>query len=81
MAKQTNDTTVQPVESVKEAPSPNKGEICWNCKNQDPQTKNRLDEDGVCDACGFEKDKLYNGNIEADKAAQRAEAARQAERY
>lgn len=55
-------------------------EICWNCQNHDPKTKNRLDDDGTCDVCGFEKDKLYNGNIEADKAAQRAELARAAER-
>lgn len=55
------------------------GEVCWNCKNQGED--NRLDKDGVCPVCGFDKDKLYNGNIEADKAAQRAEAARAAERY
>lgn len=54
------------------------GEACWNCKNQGQD--NRLDKDGVCETCGFEKDKLYNGNIEADKAAQRVEAARAAER-
>lgn len=73
------DTTVQPLESVPDAPK-NKGELCWNCKNHDSKTKNRLNEDDVCDVCGFNKSTLYNGNIEADKAAQRAEAARAAER-
>lgn len=40
-------------------------EPCWNCATD-------LDGDGVCDNCGFEMDKLYNGTIEARKAAERA---------
>lgn len=71
------NSAVQPLESVSVPVS--KGEVCWNCKAQDSKTKNRLDEGGVCEVCGFEKDKLYNGNIEADKTAQRIEAARAAE--
>lgn len=43
------------------------GEVCWNCRNHDPKTSNRLDAQGNCKVCGFEKDKLYNGNIEAAK--------------
>lgn len=80
MAKK-DDLVVEPLKSKPDAPEPkNKGEICWNCKNQDSETDNRLNDDNVCDVCGFEKDTLYNGNLEADKAAQRAEAARAAER-
>lgn len=71
---------VQPLESVNVPAPVKKGEICWNCQAQDSKTKNRLDEDGTCPVCGFEKDKLYNGTIEADKAAQRVEAAQAAER-
>lgn len=76
MAKNDSDNNnipVEPIESVDNAPTKSR-ELCWNCKNHDK--KNRLDVDGVCDVCGFEKDKLYNGNIEADKTAQRIEAAR-----
>lgn len=71
---------VQPLETVEDKVPVLKGERCWNCYAQDRKTKNRLDENGVCDACGFQKGLLYNGTIEADKAAQRAEAARVAER-
>lgn len=69
---------VQPLESKNEKPAENKGETCWNCKNQDKRTKNRLNADEVCETCGFDKKTLYNGELEADKAAQKAEAARQA---
>lgn len=55
-------------------------ERCWNCYAQDRKTKNLLDENGECAACGFVKDLLYNGTIEADKAAQRVEMAQAAER-
>jgi hypothetical protein len=67
------DTTV-------EQKAPFKGEQCWNCKNQNRRTGNRLDEAGNCAECGFSKnsDSMYNGNLEADKAAQRVELTRQA---
>lgn len=72
---------VQPLETVPEQQVPvSRKEQCWNCKANDRRTPNRLDENGVCAKCGFEKGQLYNGNIEADKAAQRMEAARAAER-
>lgn len=67
---------VQALKSVDEAPQ-KKGEKCWNCANHDK--KNYL-VDGVCDTCGFDKNSLYNGNLEADKAAQRIEAAQAAGR-
>ena len=76
MANNETKEMVEPLVTVKTAP---RGELCWNCKAQDPKTKNRLDDNGVCEVCGFEKDKLYNGNIEADKTAQRIEAAKAAE--
>jgi hypothetical protein len=74
------DDKVAPVQSVDKAPVKAKGEICWNCKSQDRKTGNRLDESGVCSVCGFNKNSedFYNGNVEADKAAQRVEAARKA---
>lgn len=40
------------------------GEACWNCGKG-------LDKKGVCSNCGFEKDKLYNGNLEAERARER----------
>lgn len=43
-------------------------ELCWNCVNHGK--KNILPDDGVCPECGFDKEKLYNGNIEAEKATQ-----------
>lgn len=71
---------VQPLESVEEQPVPvSRREQCWNCKANDRRTQNRLDENGVCAECGFQKGLLYNGDIEADKAARRMEAARAAE--
>jgi hypothetical protein len=73
----SDDVAIQPIESVKT--NPNKSdELCWNCKANGKD--NRLTVEGICDICGFNKSMLYNGNIEADKTAQRAEAARQAER-
>lgn len=88
MAKKHNSNVqippVQPLQSSPSAPAappepPKKtGEACWNCKNHGED--NRLDKNGVCDVCGFDKGTLYNGNIEADKAAQRVEAAQAAER-
>lgn len=69
---------VAPSEPTPPAPPKKTGEVCWNCKNQGED--NRLDEDGQCAVCGFDKSTLYNGNIEADKAAQRVEAAQAAER-
>lgn len=77
MAKNASkdDLTVEPLET-KEAPKSK--ELCWNCTNHGE--KNRLSLDGTCEVCGFDKNTLYNGNLEADKAAQRAEAARAAER-
>lgn len=71
---------VQPLESIPESVPVHDHERCWNCYAQDKKTRNFLDEDGICAECGFEKDLLYNGNIEADKAAQRMELARAAER-
>lgn len=71
---------VQPLESVPDSVPVHKHERCWNCYAQDKKTRNMLDEDGVCAVCGFEKGELYNGNIEADKATQRMELARAAER-
>lgn len=41
-----------------------KGEACWNCGAT-------LDAEGNCAECGFEKSKLYNGNLEADRARER----------
>jgi ribosomal protein L37E len=41
------------------------GEDCWNCGKG-------LDKKGVCASCGFEKDKLYNPNIEPERARERA---------
>lgn len=70
---------VQPLETVPEKVPVLKGERCWNCYAQDRKSRNRLDENGVCEVCGFQKGDLYNGTIEADKAAQRLEAARAAE--
>lgn len=67
---------VQALESVDESPK-QKGDKCWNCANQD---KKSYLVDGVCDVCGFDKNNLYNGNLEADKAAQKIEAAQAAER-
>lgn len=54
-----------------------KGEKCWNCLNQDPDTKNVLDSKGNCKVCGFKKSKLYNGGIEAEKAEARNKAAQE----
>ncbi len=50
-------------------------ELCWNCVNHGE--KNKLNVYGSCLKCGFEKNKLYNGNIEATKAAERLAAERQ----
>lgn len=74
-----DEGTVQPLESVDESPkSDNKTkELCWNCTSQGE--KNYLDKNGVCEVCGFDKNLLYNGDLEADKRAQRVEAARAAE--
>lgn len=49
---------------------------CWNCANHG--VKSRTDNNGVCEVCGFDVKLVYNGSIEADRAAQRAERARQA---
>lgn len=71
---------VEPLESVTAQKVPVlRKERCWNCYAQDKKTRNFIDENGSCSVCGFEKSELYNGNIEADKAAQRVEAARAAE--
>lgn len=40
-------------------------EACWNCKKD-------LDSDGNCSACGFEKSKLYNLGLEAERSRERA---------
>jgi hypothetical protein len=80
MAKDNSkpEDSVQPLDSdtKKDQPTKVQGELCWNCKNQDPETTNTLDKNGNCAVCGFEKNLLYNGTIEADKAAQRVEAVR-----
>lgn len=68
--------SVQPLESVDETPKKT-GDKCWNCANHD---KKSYLVDGVCDTCGFDKNLIYNGNLEADKAAQKIEAVRAAER-
>lgn len=70
-----SDPAVEPIESVDKIPNKSK-ELCWNCKNHDK--KNHLDIDGLCEVCGFDKNTLYNGTIEADKIAQRVEAAQAA---
>lgn len=70
---------VQPLESVAIPVTVSRKEQCWNCKANDRRTPNRLDKNGHCGVCGFNKGELYNGNIEADKAAQRIELARAAE--
>lgn len=68
------NSTVEPLETSAEAPAKKpKGELCWNCLNQDEN--NPLDSDGKCDVCGFEKKLLYNGNIEAEAASKRQAAA------
>lgn len=79
MANKPKDPGVQPPEDNDSPKEKKTGEVCWNCQNQGED--NRLNGDGKCAVCGFDKSTLYNGNIEADKAAQRAEAARAAERY
>lgn len=66
---------VQPLESVEVKVPVLKGERCWNCYAQNRRTRNTLDKEGVCADCGFEKGLLYNGNIEAEKAKERALAA------
>ena len=70
-----DDQTVEPLEATTEAPK-DEGELCWNCAAQGE--KNYLDAEGKCAVCGFEKNKLYNGDIEAEKAAKRQEAAQAA---
>lgn len=67
---------VKPIESVAVSAPIHDHERCWNCYAQDKKTRNFLDKDGNCPVCGFKKDDLYNGNIEADKAAQRVELAK-----
>lgn len=44
-------------------------EVCWNCANNGRQVV--LSGGNTCSDCGFVKDKLYNGTIEAEKAGQR----------
>lgn len=44
-------------------------ELCWNCMSA--HKKKNLLEDGVCPECGFDKNKLFNGNLEAEKAGLR----------
>lgn len=51
---------------------------CWNCANHG--VKSKTDNNGVCSTCGFDAKLVYNGDIEADKAARRVELARQAEK-
>lgn len=46
-------------------------ELCWNCKNHG---KRSMLDKGTCFSCGFVKDKLYNGDIEAAKASARMAA-------
>lgn len=78
-----NEEWVEPVKSVDDAPT---GHVsgssmrCWNCQNHGVKPTPRLNDKGVCENCGFDIKTVYNGNIEADRAAQRAEAARQLER-
>lgn len=50
-------------------------ELCWNCVNHGKTSQ--LDSQGTCEVCGFHKDKLYNGNVEAQKANERALAGQQ----
>lgn len=42
---------------------------CWNCANH--KRKTELDQDGNCDTCGFKRNDLYNGTIEAEKSRKR----------
>lgn len=73
-AKAAIPTPVQPIQSAPDAPTVGSTMRCWNCKNQG--TTSRLNADGVCDTCGFNVNTVYNGDIEAARAAQRAEAAK-----
>lgn len=69
------DGPVAPVKSVDDAPKePVTGATmrCWNCANQD--TKTRLPANGICPVCGFNVNTVYNGNIEAARAAARQQA-------
>lgn len=64
---------VQPLETVKQKVPVLKGERCWNCYAQDRKTKNRLDANGECSECGFQKELIYNTELEAQKAKARIE--------
>lgn len=44
-------------------------ELCWNCLNNGDKVV--LEGGNTCPNCAFQKDKLYNGGIEAEKAGQR----------
>lgn len=51
--------TVTPSQAIS-APEPKAGE-CWNCRND-------LNQQGICEKCGFDKSKLYNLSLEEEKA-------------
>lgn len=74
----SEEITVQPIETVDKIPVKKTGELCWNCKNYEDR-QNYLDKDGNCEVCGFTKSTMYNGQIEADRIAQIVEARQQAE--
>lgn len=76
---QTNTSAVQPVQSVKSTEDPVIGATmrCWNCKNHGVKPTPRLNNDGVCENCGFDVKTVYNGDLEAAKAKQRAAQALQ----
>lgn len=55
---------VAPVESVKSAPvhddRPERLRQCWNCGK-------KLNDDGVCEKCGFDVNQVHNVWLETDK--------------
>ena len=72
-SKDEDKDWVEPIKSVDDAPTePVTGATmrCWNCANHG--TKSRLNSKGICEVCGFDVNAVYNGNIEAARAAQRA---------
>lgn len=72
-----NIPTVQPVQSVPDdAPVVGATMRCWNCANQG--VKSRLNQNGVCDECGFDVKTVDNYDLDAIRATQKAEAAAKA---
>jgi hypothetical protein len=57
---------VEPIESIKEETKVTKhsGIPCWNCDGE-------LDNDLICDKCGFDQKLVYNLDLEASKTKER----------